>query len=194
MPVPSEGAGRWQDERLVSLDAAVGGRARSGYAQITAALEEDMKIEVLLYIGAIFHLAWAVFDFFWPRFFNWKETLASLDDIQRVLPPITSRMLVVVYFSIAYISLFHTADLIATDLGRKILFFVSLYWVVRAIVQVYYIGFEKANEFNVTFSSYAPYSPFRSMSNKFISYLLFTEFMIISGLYLIPFIYVTCPR
>ena len=148
-----------------------------------------MKIEVLLYIGAIFHLAWAVFDYFWPRVFNWKETLASLDDIQRVLPPITSRMLVVVYLSIAYISLFHTADLIATDLGRTILFFVSVYWVVRAILQIYYIGFEKANGFNVTFSSYVPYSPFASMSNKLISYLLLVEFMIISGLYLIPLIY-----
>jgi hypothetical protein len=62
-----------------------------------------MKIEVLLYIGAILHLAWALFDFFWPRFFKWKETLASLDDIQRVIPPITSRMLVVVYLSIAYL-------------------------------------------------------------------------------------------
>jgi hypothetical protein len=148
-----------------------------------------MKIEGLLYIGAIFHLAWALFDSFWPRFFNWKETLASLDDIQRVIPPITSRMLVVVYLSIAYVSLFHAADLIATDLGRTILFFVSVYWVVRAILQVYYIGFEKANEFNITFSSYVPYSLFRSMSNKLISYLLFFEFMIISGLYFIPLIY-----
>jgi hypothetical protein len=84
--------------------------------------------------------------------------------------------------------LFHATDLIATDLGRTILFFVSVYWVVRAILQVYYIGFEKANEFNIAFSSYVPFSPFRSMSNKLISYLLFLEFMIISGLYLIPLI------
>ena len=148
-----------------------------------------MKIEVLLYIGAIFHLAWAVFDFFWPRLFNWKETLASLDDIQRVIPPITSRMLVVVYLSVACVSLFHAADLIATDLGRTILFLVSAYWVVRAILQVYYFGFEKANRLNVTFSSYVPNSPFRSMSNKSISYVLFVEFIIIAALYLIPLLY-----
>jgi hypothetical protein len=148
-----------------------------------------MKIEVLLYIGAVFHLAWALFDFFWPKFFNWKETLASLDDIQRVIPPLASRMLVVVYLSIAYVSLFHATDLIVTDLGRTILFFVSVYWVVRAILQVYYIGFEKANEFNITFSSYIPYALFGSMSNKSISYVLFIEFLTISALYLIPLIY-----
>lgn len=148
-----------------------------------------MKLEVLLYIGAFFHLLWAVFDFFWPRFFNWKETLASLDDIQRVLPPLTSRMLVVVYLSIAYLSLFHTADLLATDLGRTILFLVSVYWLVRAGLQVRYFGFEKANQLDITFSSYMPSSPFRSMSNKSISYLLFVEFLIIAGLYLVPFSY-----
>ena len=171
------------------LGAPIGGLTQSHYALTTSASGEDMKIELFLYIGAIFHLAWALFDFFWPRFFHWKETLASLDDIQRVIPPLTSRMLVVVYLSIAYVSFFHAEDLIATDLGRTILLFVSVYWVVRAILQVYYIGFEKANRFNVTFSSYVPYSLFRSMSNKSISYLLFIEFLIISGLYLIPLIY-----
>jgi hypothetical protein len=148
-----------------------------------------MKIEALVYIGAIFHLAWALFDFFWPRFFNWKETLASLDDIQRVIPPLTSRMLVVVYLSIAYVSVFHAGDLLATELGRTILLFVSVYWLVRGILQVYYIGFEKANNFNITFSSYIPHPLFRSMSNKLISYLLFIEFLVISGLYLIPWMY-----
>lgn len=148
-----------------------------------------MKIEIFLYIGAVLHLAWAVFDFFWPRFFNWKETLASVDDIQRVLPALTSRMLVVVYLAIAYISSFHAADLIATDLGRTVLLFVSIYWMVRAILQIYYIGFEKANGFNVTFSAYVAYSPFKGMSNKSISYLFFSEFVIIGGLYLVPFVY-----
>jgi hypothetical protein len=145
-----------------------------------------MKIEVLLYIGAFFHLIWAVFDFFWPRFFNWKETLASLDDLQRVIPPLTSRMLVVLYLFVAYVSLFHASDLTATELGRSILLFVSVYWAVRAILQVKYIGFDKANRFDIAFSSYAPSSPLRRMSNKQLSYLLFAEFLLISALYLIP--------
>jgi len=65
---------------------------------------------------------------------------------------------------------------------------VSAYWVVRAILQVYYIGFDKADGFNVAFSSYAPSSPFGSMSNKQSSYLLFAEFLLISALYLIPLV------
>jgi hypothetical protein len=148
-----------------------------------------MTIEILLYIGAVYHLAWALFDFFWPKIFDWKETLASLDDIQRTLPPLTSRMLVVLYLGIAYISLFHTKELLVTDLGRTVLLFVSVYWAVRAILQVRYIGFRKANEFNVSFSSYAPNSPFKNLSNKTISSILLIEFVTASTLYLIAAIY-----
>jgi hypothetical protein len=148
-----------------------------------------MTIEILLYVGAAFHLAWAVFDFFWPQIFDWKNTLASLDDVQRILPPLTSRLLVVLYLGIAYISLFHTEELLVTDLGRAVLIFVSVYWAVRAILQLRYVGFERANEFNVTLSSYAPNFPVKNVSNKTISYILLMEFIVASALYLIPSIY-----
>jgi len=148
-----------------------------------------MTIEILLYIGAVYHLAWALFDFFWPKIFDWENTLASLDDIQRILPPLTSRMLVVLYLGIAYISLFHTKDLLVTDLGRTVLVFVSVYWAVRAILQVRYIGFRKANGLNVAFSSYAPNLPFKNLSNKTISSILLMEFVTASALYLIASIF-----
>ena len=148
-----------------------------------------MTIEILLYIGAVYHLAWALFDFFWPKIFDWENTLASLDDIQRILPPLTSRMLVVLYLGIAYISLFHTKDLLVTDLGGTVLVFVSVYWAVRAILQVRYIGFRKANELNVAFSSYAPNLPIKNLSNKTISSILLMEFVTASALYLIASIF-----
>ena len=152
-----------------------------------------MKIEILLHIGGIFHLIWALFDSFWPRIFNWKETLSSLDDLHRVLLPIISKLLVILYLAIAYISLFHTVDLITSNLGKTLLIFITVYWVVRAILQVYYIGFNKANKFNVNLSSFAPYFPFNIMSNKAISYYFFIIFVIMIALYFIPLLYkITC--
>lgn len=142
-----------------------------------------MKIEILIYIGGLLNLVWAVFDFFWPKLFNWKETLASLDDLQRILLPLTTRMLVVLYLGVTYISLFHASDLISTDLGRTFLIFVSVYWAARAVLQIHYMGFGRANEFNVTFSSFVP---FVKLSNRAISYLFFFEFLIISALYFVP--------
>ena len=145
-----------------------------------------MKIEIFLYVGAAFHLAWAVFDFFWPRVFNWKETLASLDDFQRVLLPITSRLLVVLYLAIAYVSVFHPVELVTTDLGRSILTFVSAYWAVRAVLQIRYFGFERANTFNVSLASYAPHSALKGISNKTVSLVFLMDFILISALYFIP--------
>lgn len=145
-----------------------------------------MRTEYFLYIGGIFNLIWAVFDFFWPKFFNWKETLASLDDLQSIMLPLTSRMLTVLYLGVTYISFFHASDLINTDLGRTFLLFISIYWAVRAILQAHYFGFKKANEFNVDFSSFVS---FLNLSNKIISSILFFEFLIISALYFMPLIY-----
>jgi len=142
-----------------------------------------MKTEIFLYIGGVFNLIWATFDFFWPKFFNWKEALAPLDDLHRILLPLTSRMLVVFYLGVAYISFFHASELISTDLGKTFLVFVSIYWAVRAVLQIHYLGFKKANEFNVAFSSYFPIV---NISNKTISYMFFIEFLIISALYFIP--------
>ena len=102
-----------------------------------------MNIELFLYVGGIFNLIWAIFDFFWPQFFDWKERLASLDDVHRVLLPLTSRMLVVLYLGITYISFFHASDLLTTDLGRSCLIFISSYWAIRAILQIHYFGFRK---------------------------------------------------
>jgi hypothetical protein len=144
-----------------------------------------MTIEMLLYIGAVYHLAWALFDFFWPKLFDWEQTLASLDDIQRILPPLTSRMLVVLYLGIAYVSLFHQKELLVTDLGRAVLIFVSVYWAVRATLQVRYFGLRKADGFNVSFSSYVPNSPFKNLSNNTISLIFLIEFITASVLYLI---------
>ncbi len=151
-----------------------------------------MNVETLIYIGGIYHLGWALFDSFWPIIFNWKETLASLDDLNRILLPITSKLLVVVYLAISYISFFHTSELSNTGIGKTILVFVSLYWSVRAIMQIYYFGFEKANEFNITFTSFAPFLPIYSISNKSISYGLLLYFFFGIALYLIPLSYILC--
>jgi hypothetical protein len=148
-----------------------------------------MKAETLLYIGGAFHLIWVVFDLLWPKLFNWKETLAPLDDLQRVLLPIASKLLVLIYLGIAYVSFLHTSDLMNTDLGRALLLFITAYWAVRAILQVRYIGFDKANEFNVSFSSLAPFFPYNRMSNRAFSYYLMTIFIITMALYSIPLIH-----
>ena len=148
-----------------------------------------MKIEFLLYIGGVFNLVFALFDLIWPKLFNWKESLTSLDDIQRVLLPLLNKLLIVIFFAFTYISFFHASDLIDTNLGTTLLIFIIIFWTVRLIEQIYYFGFTKWNEFNVSVSSYVPFFPYNRMSNKAFSYYFCVIFFIIIMLYFIPLIY-----
>ena len=166
------------------LDSVVSGSSvASSSCGNVKCCREIMDIEVLLYIGGIYHIGWALFDLFWPKIFNWKETLADLDDLNRVLLPITSKLLVVLWLTIAYLSFFQSTELLTTTIGSTILIFVSICWFVRAIMQIYYFGFKKANEFNVVI---LPQIPFSNRTKSIIGLIYF--FFGIS-FYLIPLIY-----
>ena len=150
--------------------------------------DKSVKIQYFIYLGGIFHLIWALFDSSWPWLFNWKKALSSLDDFHRVLLPILSQLLVVVYLGFAYISFFHTTELITTGLGNTLLLFVSIYWMIRAAMQIHYMGFNKVNEFNISFSSFVRISAYK-LSNKVISYYFFYVFIIGAALYSIPVVF-----
>ena len=94
-----------------------------------------MKNEIFIYIGGGLHIFFAVFDAFWPKIFNWRETLSSLDDVNTSLLKITNKLLIVVYLIFAYISFFHTSELLSSGLGKSMLFFISLYWLFRIVME-----------------------------------------------------------
>ncbi len=94
-----------------------------------------MKNEILIYFGGGLHLFFAIFDIFWPKIFNWQETLSSLDDINRSLLKITNKLIIVIYFIFAYISFFHTSELLNSSLGKSMLLSISFYWLIRIIME-----------------------------------------------------------
>ncbi len=146
-----------------------------------------MDTEVLIYIGGVYHLAWATFDSLWPIAFNWKKTLKPLDYVQRTLPYIVSRLLVVLYLGIAYLSLFRTSELLHTDLGRDILIFISAYWIIRAVMQVQFFGlFGKANTVSMDRDAYK--MPLSSISNQTAMNLFLLVFLFGIACYAIPLV------
>ncbi len=148
-----------------------------------------MKIEVFVYGGGIFHLGWALFDSLWPKVFNWKKTLAPLDELQRSLPYILSRLLVLLYLGFAYLSFLQTEALLGSDIGRSILIFISVYWTVRTVMQIQFAGlFGKANKFVVDKSDYG--FPINSdMSNQALSNVFVAVFLLGIALHLVPVLY-----
>ena len=94
-----------------------------------------MEHETLIYIGGGLHIFFAIFDLFWPKVFNWKETLSPLDDVNKSLLKIANKLLIVVYLIFAYISFFHATELLTSGLGKSLLFAISMYWLIRAVME-----------------------------------------------------------
>ena len=138
-----------------------------------------MNAEILIYIGGSYQLGWAFAHFRFPRQLDWENALATLDDFNRILMLIFSKLLLVFYLVTALICFIFAGELPDTDIGLAVLIFLSLYWLVRALLQVQYFGFRKANTLNVQLSS-------SDVSNQTISYILFITFLMGFGLFLAP--------
>lgn len=145
-----------------------------------------MDGKLFIYAGGVYHISWAIFDSFWPIVFQWKKRLSGLDDLNRALPYITSRLLIVLYLTISYISFIHTADLTEIRLGRTLLICVAIYWTVRFALQIRFFGFKKVKAFNMRVSDLSLPWPVNRLSNQALTGMFFIIFLIGIGLYLAP--------
>ena len=94
----------------------------------------------LIFIGGFYTLAFALFHLMFWKIFRWKEDLKSLTFTNRGVMQILNFCLTFVFFVVAYLSFFHSAELIETNLGRTILAAISLFWFLRMIEQVLFFG------------------------------------------------------
>jgi hypothetical protein len=147
---------------------------------------ERIKMKLILIAGGIYHLCWALFDSFWPHLFAWKRTLAKLDDINRSLLYILSRLLVLLYLYIAVLAFFFQDELMNTAIGKTVLVFMAIYWTFRAIMQIQYFGFARAERMNIKFSDLNYPAPINRLSTQAASTVFFVIMLIGIGLYLIP--------
>ncbi len=146
-----------------------------------------MDLETLVILGGAYHLAWVVFEALWPVIWNWRETLEALDDLQRLLPRLTSRGMCALYLGIAWLSLFRTSDLLATEMGRDVLVFVSAIWTARLGLQVWYFGlFGKANGLEIRREQYR--IPFQSLSVQTVTNAFIGVFLFGITCYLVPLV------
>jgi len=140
-----------------------------------------MSVRILIYAGGAYQLVWAFAHLQFPKQLDWGHALAKLDDFNRILMLIFSKLLLVFYLGTALICFMHARELLDTNIGLTVLLFLSAYWLVRALLQVQYFGFKRANALNVKLSS-------SGISNQAVSYILFVIFLVGSGLYLAPIV------
>jgi hypothetical protein len=103
-----------------------------------------MSAETIIMLGGIFNVAFAVFHVFFWRLFDWKRDLASLSFINRQVMQILNLCLIFAFLMFAYVSFFHTAELLGTGLGRALLLLISVFWFLRAAEQAIFFRVKRA--------------------------------------------------
>jgi len=102
-----------------------------------------MRPETSVVAGGVLAAAFAVFHVFFWKLFRWKEDLATLSSLNRAIVQILNLCLTFVFVAFAYISLVHPAELLATGLGRSLLFLIAAFWYLRAVEQVVFFGLRR---------------------------------------------------
>ena len=93
--------------------------------------------------GGVLTAAFAVFHLFFWKLFRWKLDLAKLSSVNRAIVQILNLCLTFTFVIFAYLSLAHTAELLATNLGRSLLFLIAVFWYLRAVEQAVFFGLRK---------------------------------------------------
>ena len=86
-------------------------------------------VGVLLIALAMIHTAF-------PKYFNWNKELASLSLINRQMMTLHTLFIAVTVFLMGILCLTSTAELIGTNLGKKISLGLGVFWTIRLFVQV----------------------------------------------------------
>ena len=92
--------------------------------------------EALIWGGGVYTVSLIVFHVFFWRIFNWPESLAPLEYLNRATMQVLNISLTFIFFIFAYISFAHTDELLNTGLGRALLVLISLLWLFRAVLQL----------------------------------------------------------
>jgi len=97
-------------------------------------------MKTLIYIGGIYHIAFALFHLLFWRLFDWNNDLKALSLINRNVMQIMNLRLIFVFLVFAYVSFFHANELLTTKIGKVLLFAIALFWFLRAVEQRVFFG------------------------------------------------------
>jgi hypothetical protein len=107
--------------------------------------------EILLTIGAIYSIGFVIFHIMFWKIFHWKAALRSITRINRGIMQVMNLRLIYVFLFFAYVSYFQQNALLSTPLGKIILSFISIFWLMRAVEQI--IFFDRKNSVSMVLTA-----------------------------------------
>jgi hypothetical protein len=99
-----------------------------------------MTSETVLFIGGVYILLLVLLHLMFWKLFDWKNDLGKLSFINRQVMQILNLTLTSAFIIFSYISIFHSTEMLTTDLGKVLLLLISIFWTLRAIQQAYFFG------------------------------------------------------
>ena len=96
-----------------------------------------------LFIGGLYHLAFAVFHLFFGRIFKWKSSLRLTTPINRAVMRVMNLCLIFLFVSVSFLSFFGREVLLIGPEGKAIMAFIAGFWFWRALLQVAFFGVRK---------------------------------------------------
>lgn len=106
----------------------------------------------ILFGAAIFDVGFFVFHAFFWRLFRWGKQLDNLAAVNKAVMQVMNLCLMVVFLMFAYFCAFEATQLVGTDLGRKLLSAMALFWALRAVMQPAFFGLKTVSHgFTVLF-------------------------------------------
>ncbi|MCL9805221.1 hypothetical protein NAT51_06800 [Flavobacterium amniphilum] len=94
-------------------------------------------MELHLKIIGIFLICLALIHIIFPKYFNWKQELASLSLFNRQVMQVHTFFIAFTVFLMGILCAFCSHDLVTTPLGRKIAMGLGLFWFIRLLIQFF---------------------------------------------------------
>jgi hypothetical protein len=101
-----------------------------------------MKTKHLLQIGGIINLLFVAFHLLFWKLFNWGQSLASLSPDDRAVMQVLNIHTAYALAVFALVSLVFADELSTTKFGRIISWSIAGFWILRALNQIVFWGWE----------------------------------------------------
>lgn len=86
-----------------------------------------MTSETVLFIGGVYILLLVLLHLMFWKLFDWKNDLGKLSFINRQVMQILNLTLTSAFIIFSYISIFHSTEMLTTDLGKVLLLLISIF-------------------------------------------------------------------
>lgn len=107
--------------------------------------------ETFIILGGTYMVGLIIFHALFWRLFRWPTALKSLNYVDKATMQVLNLSITFIFVIFAFISFFHTKELVTTNLGQSLIASISILWLFRAGQQVFFYKLRHKASIALTF-------------------------------------------